>query len=137
VDVPNASLMVIESAERFGLAQLHQLRGRIGRGARSSDCILLFGERLSDTARQRLQAIFENADGFKVAELDLRLRGQGDFLGERQSGDPLLRFADVELDQDLVLQAQAAALRLIEEDPGAARRHVARWLGSRQDLARA
>jgi ATP-dependent DNA helicase RecG len=137
VDVPNASLMVIESAERFGLAQLHQLRGRIGRGARSSDCILLFGERLSGTARQRLQAIFENADGFKVAELDLRLRGQGDFLGERQSGDPLLRFADVELDRDLVLQAQAAALRLIEEDPGAARRHVARWLGSRQDLARA
>jgi len=137
VDVPNASLMVIESAERFGLAQLHQLRGRIGRGARSSDCILLFGERLSDTARQRLQAIFENADGFKVAELDLRLRGQGDFLGERQSGDPLLRFADVELDQDLVAQAQAAALRLIEEDPGAARRHVVRWLGSRQDLARA
>jgi len=136
VDVPNASLMVIESAERFGLAQLHQLRGRIGRGARASDCILLFGERLSDTARQRLQAIFENSDGFKVAELDLELRGQGDFLGERQSGDPLLRFADVDLDQDLVLQAQQAALRLIEEDPGAARRHVARWLGSRQELLR-
>ena len=137
VDVPNASLMVIESAERFGLAQLHQLRGRVGRGTRDSVCILLFGERLSDTARQRLQAIFENADGFKVAELDLELRGQGDFLGERQSGDPLLRFADVSLDQGLVLEAQAAALRLIEEDPGAARRHVARWLGSRQELLRA
>jgi ATP-dependent DNA helicase RecG len=137
VDVPNASLMVIESAERFGLAQLHQLRGRVGRGTRESVCILLFGERLSESARGRLQAILENADGFKVAELDLKLRGQGDFLGERQSGDPLLRFADVELDQGLVLEAQAAALQLIEEDPGAARRHVARWLGSRQELLRA
>jgi ATP-dependent DNA helicase RecG len=137
VDVPNASLMVIESAERFGLAQLHQLRGRVGRGTRDSVCILLFGERLSDSARGRLQAIFENADGFRVAELDLKLRGQGDFLGERQSGNPLLRFADVDLDQDLVLEAQAAALRLIEEDPAAARRHVARWLGSRQELLRA
>jgi ATP-dependent DNA helicase RecG len=137
VDVPNASLMVIESAERFGLAQLHQLRGRVGRGKRDSVCILLFGERLSDSARGRLQAIFENADGFRVAELDLKLRGQGDFLGERQSGNPLLRFADVDLDQDLVFEAQAAALRLIEEDPAAARRHVARWLGSRQELLRA
>ncbi|MGH8705577.1 MAG: ATP-dependent DNA helicase RecG, partial [Burkholderiales bacterium] len=104
---------------------------------RESVCILLFGERLSDNARGRLQAILENADGFKVAELDLKLRGQGDFLGERQSGDPLLRFADVELDQALVLEAQEAALRLIEEDPAVARRHVARWLGSRQDLLRA
>ena len=137
VDVPNASLMVIESAERFGLAQLHQLRGRIGRGAHASDCILLFGERLSDAARQRLQAIFENADGFKVAELDLRLRGQGDFLGERQSGDPLLRFVDLERDHDLVLEAQQAALRLIERDPAAARKHVARWLGSRHELTHA
>jgi ATP-dependent DNA helicase RecG len=137
VDVPNASLMVIESAERFGLAQLHQLRGRVGRGKRDSVCILLFGERLSDSARGRLQAIFENADGFRVAELDLKLRGQGDFLGERQSGNPLLRFADVDLDQDLVFEAQAAALRLIEEDPAAARRHLARWLGSRQELLRA
>jgi ATP-dependent DNA helicase RecG len=137
VDVPNASLMVIESAERFGLAQLHQLRGRVGRGARDSVCILLFGERLSDSARGRLQAIFENADGFRVAELDLKLRGQGDFLGERQSGNPLLRFADVDLDQGLVLEAQAAALQLIEQDPAAARRHVARWLGSRQELLRA
>jgi ATP-dependent DNA helicase RecG len=137
VDVPNASLMVIESAERFGLAQLHQLRGRVGRGARDSVCILLFGERLSDSARGRLQAIFENADGFRVAELDLKLRGQGDFLGERQSGNPLLRFADVDVDQGLVLEAQAAALQLIEQDPAAARRHVARWLGSRQELLRA
>jgi ATP-dependent DNA helicase RecG len=137
VDVPNASLMVIESAERFGLAQLHQLRGRVGRGARQSDCILLFGDSLSDKARQRLQAIFENADGFKVAELDLRLRGQGDLLGERQSGDPLLRFADLDLDRDLVPEAQAAALALMAADAAAARRHVARWLGAREELTHA
>jgi len=137
VDVPNASLMVIESAERFGLAQLHQLRGRVGRGERQSDCILLFGDKLSGSARQRLQAIFENADGFKVAELDLRLRGQGDLLGERQSGDPLLRFADLDLDRDLVPEAQAAALALMAADAAAARRHVARWLGAREELTHA
>jgi ATP-dependent DNA helicase RecG len=137
VDVPNASLMVIESAERFGLAQLHQLRGRVGRGTRQSDCILLFGGKLSDNARQRLQAIFENADGFKVAELDLKLRGQGDLLGERQSGDPLLRFADLDLDRGLVPEAQEAALWLIEAHPAAARRHLARWLGAREELTQA
>ena len=137
LDVANASLMVIESAERFGLAQLHQLRGRVGRGARESDCILLFGEPLSDNARQRLKAIYENADGFKVAELDLELRGPGEVMGERQSGDPFLRFANLILDQDLVAQATQAASRLIEEDPAAARKHVARWLGSRRELAHA
>ncbi|HEX2198387.1 MAG TPA: ATP-dependent DNA helicase RecG [Burkholderiales bacterium] len=137
VDVPNASLMVIESAERFGLAQLHQLRGRVGRGARQSDCILLFGEHLSEPARHRLQAIFENADGFKVAELDLKLRGEGDLLGERQSGSPLLRFTDLDLDRDLVPPAQEAALWLIEADPAAARRHVERWLGTREELTHA
>jgi ATP-dependent DNA helicase RecG len=141
VDVPNASLMVIESAERFGLSQLHQLRGRIGRAsfphARESDCILLFGERLSQKARERLQAIYEHSDGFRLAELDLELRGEGDLLGERQSGEPLLRFADVNLDSGIVLQARDAALRLIDEDPAAARRHLARWLGSRQELMRA
>ena len=137
VDVPNASLMVIESAERFGLAQLHQLRGRVGRGARQSDCILLFGDKLSDKARQRLQVIFENVDGFKVAELDLRLRGEGDLLGERQSGDPLLRFADLDLDGGLIAEAQQAALWLIEADPAAARAHVQRWLGSREELTHA
>jgi ATP-dependent DNA helicase RecG len=137
VDVPNASLMVIESAERFGLAQLHQLRGRVGRGARQSDCILLFGDKLTDKARQRLQAIFENADGFKVAELDLKLRGEGDLLGERQSGEPLLRFADLELDGGLIAEAQQAALWMIEADPAAARAHVQRWLGSREELTHA
>jgi ATP-dependent DNA helicase RecG len=137
VDVPNASLMVIESAERFGLAQLHQLRGRIGRGAQASECVLLFGARLTDMARQRLKAIYENADGFRLAELDLALRGEGDLLGERQSGDPFLRFADLTLDAPLVDEARAAAERLIEEDPAAARKHVARWLGSRRELAHA
>ncbi|MDQ5847372.1 MAG: ATP-dependent DNA helicase RecG, partial [Pseudomonadota bacterium] len=134
VDVPNASLMVIESAERFGLAQLHQLRGRVGRGARDSVCILLYGAKLSGTARERLKVIFENRDGFVVAERDLELRGPGEFLGERQSGDPLLRFADLTLDQDLVLAAQQSAAQLIEKDPQAARKHVQRWLGSRQEL---
>jgi ATP-dependent DNA helicase RecG len=137
VDVPNASLMVIESAERFGLAQLHQLRGRVGRGSRASECILLFGEKLTGTARARLKAVYENDDGFKLAELDLRLRGEGDLLGERQSGDPLLRFARLDEDAELIAQAAQAAQQLIEEDAAVARRHVARWLGSRQELLRA
>jgi ATP-dependent DNA helicase RecG len=134
VDVPNASLMVIESAERFGLAQLHQLRGRIGRGARHSTCILLFGRGLSEGARERLKIIFEHADGFEIARKDLELRGPGEVLGERQSGAPLLRFADLERDVELVEAAKQAAEELIEQDAGAARAHVARWLGSRHEL---
>jgi ATP-dependent DNA helicase RecG len=136
VDVPNASLMVIESAERFGLSQLHQLRGRIGRGTRDSVCILLYGK-LSDTARARLEVIYRNTDGFEIARKDLALRGPGEVLGERQSGAPLLRFADLERDADLVEAAQRAAAQLIEQDPGAARAHVQRWLGSRQELTHA
>jgi ATP-dependent DNA helicase RecG len=134
VDVPNASLMVIESSERFGLAQLHQLRGRIGRGASASDCILLYDEPLSEPARDRLKVIYESNDGFEIAERDLKLRGPGEYLGERQSGDPLLRFADIERDADLVEAAKEAAEDLIENDPGSARTHVERWLGSRQEL---
>jgi ATP-dependent DNA helicase RecG len=137
VDVPNASLMVIESAERFGLAQLHQLRGRIGRGQRDSVCILLFGAKLSEAARERLGIIRDCTDGFEIADRDLRMRGPGEFLGERQSGAPLLRFADLERDQDLVEAAVQAAADLIDRDPGAARAHVARWLGSRRELAEA
>jgi ATP-dependent DNA helicase RecG len=137
VDVPNASLMVIESAERFGLAQLHQLRGRIGRGTRESTCILLFGSGLSETARERLKIIFENANGFEIARLDLEMRGPGEVLGQRQSGDPLLRFADIQRDADLVQAAQQAAAELIEADPDAARAHVERWLGSRKEMASA
>jgi ATP-dependent DNA helicase RecG len=134
VDVPNASLMVIESAERFGLAQLHQLRGRIGRGAQESVCVLLFGEPLQGNAKERLKVIFENRDGFEIARRDLELRGPGEYLGERQSGAPLLRFADLEKDSVLVLAAQEAAADLLRSDPTAARKHVERWLGARQDL---
>ena len=96
VDVPNATLMAIEHAERFGLAQLHQLRGRVGRGAADSTCFLLFEEPLSETAKARLKVIYENNDGFEIARQDLIIRGPGEFLGARQSGVPLLRFADLE-----------------------------------------
>ena len=137
VDVANASLMVIESAERFGLAQLHQLRGRIGRGTRESTCILLFGSGLSETARERLKIIFENTNGFEIARLDLKMRGPGEVLGQRQSGQPMLRFADLERDADLVQAAQQAAAELIDADPAVARAHVERWLGSRKELASA
>jgi ATP-dependent DNA helicase RecG len=136
VDVPNASLMVIESAERFGLSQLHQLRGRVGRGSRESVCILLYGE-LQGNARERLKAIFEVTDGFEIARRDLELRGPGEFLGERQSGAPLLRYADLERDRDLVEAAVRVAPELIRADPQAARAHVARWLGSRHELTEA
>jgi ATP-dependent DNA helicase RecG len=135
VDVANASLMVIESAERFGLAQLHQLRGRIGRGTRASTCILLFGSGLSETARERLKIIFEQTNGFEIARLDLKMRGPGEVLGQRQSGQPMLRFADLERDADLVRAAQQAAAELIDADPAVARAHVERWLGSRKELA--
>jgi ATP-dependent DNA helicase RecG len=133
VDVPNASLMVIESAERFGLAQLHQLRGRIGRGTRDSVCVLLYGE-LQGNARERLKVIYESTDGFEIARRDLELRGPGEYLGQRQSGQPLLRFADLERDVELVQAARDAAVQLIAHDPPAARAHVGRWLGSRHEL---
>jgi ATP-dependent DNA helicase RecG len=137
VDVPNASLMVIESAERFGLAQLHQLRGRVGRGPHDSVCILLFGEDLSDTAKARIKVIRENSDGFEIARHDLELRGPGDHIGERQSGDPLFRFADLSRDGALIESASRAAAELIEADPAAARAHIERWLGSKRDLIHA
>ena len=136
VDVPNASLMVIEHAERFGLAQLHQLRGRIGRGARASECVLLFQEPLSDAARERLRVIRESADGFAIAEADLRLRGPGEFLGERQSGELPLRFADLAADEPLVLAARAAAEELLDAGEDFARGHIERWLGARADFHR-
>jgi len=137
VDVPNASVMVIEHAERFGLAQLHQLRGRIGRGARDCVCVLLYAEPLSEAARSRLKVIYECTDGFEIAQRDLGLRGPGEYLGERQSGAPLLRFADLERDADLIRAAREASERLLDADPASAGRHVARWLGARQELARA
>jgi ATP-dependent DNA helicase RecG len=134
VDVPNAALMVIEHAERFGLAQLHQLRGRIGRGGQESVCILLYADPLSVTARARLKVIFEEKDGFEIARHDLALRGPGEVLGERQSGVPLLRFADLEQDEPLVRQAREAAEFMLAHEPERAARHVERWLAGRHEL---
>jgi len=137
VDVPNASVMVIEHAERFGLAQLHQLRGRVGRGAAESVCILLFEEPLSETAKARLKVIYETTDGFEIARQDLAIRGPGEFLGARQSGVPLLRFADLERDVALIEQARDAADEMLAKFPDAARAHVERWLGGRAEFIRA
>ncbi len=134
VDVPNASLMVIEHAERFGLSQLHQLRGRVGRGAHESSCILVFAGPLSETARQRLKIIFENTDGFEIARQDLHLRGPGEFVGSRQSGVPLLRYADLEMDADLVDMAREVAEDMLLQAPDQAERHLRRWLGTREEL---
>ena len=127
VDVPNATLMVIEHAERFGLAQLHQLRGRVGRGAAQSACILLFGEDISPTGWERLKAIRDTTDGFEIARRDLEMRGPGEFLGERQSGTPLLRFADLDRDEALLAAARRTADAWLEKDRNAALRHATRW----------
>lgn len=137
VDVANATLMVIEHAERFGLSQLHQLRGRVGRGSHDSVCVLLYQQPMSPTARARLKIIFENTDGFEIARQDLHLRGPGEFVGSRQSGVPLLRYADLEGDADLVELAQALAAHLLRADPGRARQHLRRWLGNREELLKA
>jgi ATP-dependent DNA helicase RecG len=136
VDVPNATLMVIENAERMGLAQLHQLRGRVGRGPGHSTCILLYQNALSALARERLKIIYENTDGFEIARHDLRLRGPGELLGARQSGVPMLRFADVSVDIDLVEAARDAAHALLRTQPAVAERHLQRWLGGRQHYLR-
>lgn len=132
VDVPNASLMVIEHAEHFGLSQLHQLRGRVGRGAAQSACILLYATPLSETARARLKIIYENADGFEIARRDLELRGPGEFVGSRQSGVPMLRFADLVLDEALVACARKTAETLLRDYPDLARAHLDRWLGPKE-----
>ncbi|HEY4997732.1 MAG TPA: ATP-dependent DNA helicase RecG, partial [Usitatibacter sp.] len=137
VDVPNATLMVIEHAERMGLAQLHQLRGRVGRGSKQSLAILLYYQPLSELARQRLKVIYESSDGFEIAREDLRLRGPGEYLGARQSGAPLLRFADLERDADLVEDARDCAEDLLKAKSPAVVKHLDRWLGSRQFYLRA
>ena len=141
VDVPNASLMVIEHAERFGLSQLHQLRGRVGRGAAASACVLLYeapeGGRLGETARARLKAMVETNDGFEIARRDLDIRGPGEFLGARQSGAALLRFADLAEDSALLQWARAAAPRMLAEHADLAAQHVARWLVSKSDYLKA
>lgn len=137
VDVPNANLMVIEHAERMGLAQLHQLRGRIGRGAAQSLCILLFQQPLSELARARLKIIYENTDGFEIARHDLLLRGPGELLGARQSGAPILRFADVSEDAVLLEAARMAADELLRDFPEEARLHLQRWMADRHDYLHA
>ncbi|MDO9448855.1 MAG: helicase-related protein, partial [Rugosibacter sp.] len=136
VDVPNASLMIIEHAERFGLSQLHQLRGRVGRGAAQSACILLYAQPLGQIARARLKVIFESTDGFEIAREDLRLRGPGEFIGARQSGLPLLRYADLE-DTALVEQARELADQLLRDAPTTADAHLERWLGGREEFLKA
>jgi len=141
VDVPNASLMVIEHAERFGLSQLHQLRGRVGRGAAASACVLLYstGEsgRLGETARDRLRAMAETSDGFEIARRDLEIRGPGEFLGARQSGAPLLRFADLATDTLLLDWARELAPVMLDGHPRQAQQHVERWLGGKSDYLKA
>ncbi|MGX8881590.1 ATP-dependent DNA helicase RecG [Methylovorus sp. SPW-M1] len=136
VDVPNASLMVIEHAERMGLSQLHQLRGRVGRGAASSACILLYQTPLSETARARLKIIYESSDGFEIAQADLHLRGPGEFMGIRQSGTPMLKIADLERDAGLLEEAQAMADWLLQKHPQAAEAHLQRWLHQAQELVK-
>jgi ATP-dependent DNA helicase RecG len=141
VDVPNASLMVIEHAERFGLSQLHQLRGRVGRGAAASACVLLYtppdGGRLGETARERLKAMAETNDGFEIARRDLEIRGPGEFLGARQSGAAMLRFADLATDGHLLEWARGAAATMLVQFPDAAEKHVARWLGTKAEFLKA
>jgi ATP-dependent DNA helicase RecG len=133
VDVPNASLMVIDHAERMGLAQLHQLRGRVGRGAAESLCVLLYQQPLSELARARLKIIFENTDGFVIAQQDLHLRGPGELLGARQSGVAMLRFADISADEDLLNHARQAADALLRDNPEAAQAHLRRWMANKHD----
>lgn len=137
VDVPNASLMVIENAERMGLSQLHQLRGRVGRGSEFSTCILMYQQPLSEIARQRLKIIFEHNDGFEIARQDLHLRGPGEYLGARQSGMPMLRFADLEQDSDLLTIAHATADEMLDQYPEFAEKHIERWLGEKTVFLRA
>ena len=141
VDVPNASLMVIEHAERFGLSQLHQLRGRVGRGAAASACVLLYSTgdapRLGETARERLRAMAESNDGFEIARRDLEIRGPGEFMGARQSGAALLRFADVVTDAALLDWARRTAARMLDQTPELAEKHVQRWLGTKAEFLKA
>ena len=134
VDVPNASLMVIEHSERMGLAQLHQLRGRVGRGAAHSLCILLYQKPLSELARTRLKVIFENTDGFIIAQQDLQLRGPGELLGARQSGVAMLRFADIDADADLLIQARQVADELLRDEPQVVRAYLQRWMANKHDF---
>jgi len=117
VDIPNSSVMVIESAERFGLSQLHQLRGRVGRGAAQSFCILMSSFKLSDDAKVRLKTMVETSDGFKIAEVDLKLRGPGNLMGTQQSGILNLKIADLVKDSEVLKTARTMAMALLDKDP--------------------
>jgi ATP-dependent DNA helicase RecG len=132
---------VIEHAERFGLSQLHQLRGRVGRGAAASACVLLYATgdapRLGETARARLKAMLDTNDGFEIARRDLEIRGPGEFLGARQSGAALLRFADLATDVELLAWARQAAPLMLDRYPELAQKHVSRWLGAKTDYMKA
>jgi len=129
VDVPNASLMVIENAERLGLAQLHQLRGRIGRGSVESSCVFLYQPPLSGMARQRLDVLRETSDGFRIAEKDLELRGPGEVLGTRQTGELALRIADLARDGHLLPAVQRAGAVMLRDHPDLVERLIERWIG--------
>lgn len=117
VDVPNASMMVIESAERFGLSQLHQLRGRVGRGAEQSFCILMTGYALGQEARTRMETMVRTNDGFEIAEVDMKLRGPGDIQGTQQSGQPIFKISNLSKDGQILQAARSAAIDLLSEDP--------------------
>lgn len=136
VDVPNASLMVIEHAERMGLSQLHQLRGRVGRGAAKSTCILMYQNQLSDMARARLKVIYENIDGFAISQADLNIRGPGEYLGTRQSGVPMLKIADLTRDEALLEHAKSIADKLLKEHSQAVDQHLLRWMKHGVDLVK-
>jgi ATP-dependent DNA helicase RecG len=129
MDVPNASLMIIENAERLGLAQLHQLRGRVGRGSEQSSCVLLYQQPLSGLARQRLRIMRETNDGFRIAEKDLELRGPGEVMGTRQTGMLQFRVADLGRDQDLLARVPRIASELLRDNPERIDKLVLRWIG--------
>ncbi|MEW8045740.1 MAG: helicase-related protein, partial [Candidatus Thiodiazotropha sp.] len=136
VDVPNASLMIIENPERLGLAQLHQLRGRVGRGSKESHCVLMYHSPLSVNAKERLAILRETGDGFMIAQKDLEMRGPGEVLGTRQTGEMQLRIADPVRDQGMLDEVREAAEMLLRDDPQAASQLVKRWLGERVDYVK-
>jgi ATP-dependent DNA helicase RecG len=135
VDVPNASLMIVENAERLGLSQLHQLRGRVGRGAQQSSCVLLYAHPLSETARERLSILRQAHDGFEIARKDLEMRGPGEVLGTRQTGEQQFHIADLVRDQALIPKIERAAQLILEKYPDRASPLVNRWLGAREHYA--
>ena len=136
VDVANASLMVIENTERLGLSQLHQLRGRVGRGDKQSDCVLMYQSPLSDFARDRLEIMRQTNDGFEIAQKDMELRGPGDLLGPRQTGLPAMRIADLGRDANLIPQVQKTADILLKTHPDNVQSLIKRWIADQLMFAR-